>query len=245
MSIDNCNIKIKSINGETLVKRYVVMPKVTLHYHNRVITLKDEIFLVLQHSPVSLIIGLPTIRLYDLTAIFRAYFIKRQRRLLRANESADNFRKQLILKYQQMKKRDRLGQPKQAFQQRSTTSRNLPASSLALIAASSSPGSAAQTVEQQGPAAMRQRLFDTATVRTGVVDKVDVLDGESDDDEIDSLVRPTGWDEYFDRAQSPPDNDVPSVAGVVINEALSATEQHTLRRALNKYESQFNLKVAS
>ena len=34
------------------------------------------------------------------------------------------------------------------------------------------------------------------------LEKTDLLVGDSDDDEIDAHVRPSGWDDFFDRTQN-------------------------------------------
>ena len=83
---------------------------------------------------------------------------------------------------------------------------------------------------------------DTAKVRT-FIDMHDIFNGDADDDEIDHLVRPTGWDTYFATTQSkqPPIG----LTKVSINEALSAAEKATIIAAINKYQDRFNDKIDS
>ena len=104
MQLDK-NIIVSSIDGETVIKRFVIIPKVTLVYDRKKYTMHNQMFLVLQHCPVSLIIGLPTIREQDLTSVFKEYFKVRHKRILRAKQSDATFREKLIRKYQEIKKK--------------------------------------------------------------------------------------------------------------------------------------------
>jgi len=236
-------IKVKSINGRTDIKKFVLIPSLTLTYkQTKKKVLTNVIFLVLQHSPIDMIIGLPTIRRFDLTRVFRPYFVLQHRRKLRADESAKEFRARLICKYQEIKKKAAHA----GAQSPATTEveRQAPsAAGLTLFTAevSSSTGVVTQTTEKPYTASMPNSTS-AFTVRT-VIDKTDVIDGDADDDEVDLLVRPTGWDDYFARTQQ---NEQPYTgASVSINNDLSEAEKTRILTALNKYSDRFNMKVDS
>ena len=71
-----------------------------------------------------------------------------------------------------------------------------------------------------------------------------MFDGDIDDDEIDSLVKPTGWDNYSDRTQQ---KLFPtSCEAVSINDlSESLAENKIIISAFNKYSHLFNIKVDS
>jgi len=227
-------IKVQTINGITEIKRFVMLNKLTLTYkQTKKRVLYNVICLVLPHSPVDVIIGLPTIRQYDSTKAFRPYFILRNRRVLRANESYEEFRARLIRKYQEIKhKASHAGANDRPFTTDLET-RDPSAASLALFTAeaSSSPGVVTQTMEGRHAAPMLNSNS-PLSVRT-VIDKTKIFDGGMDDDEVDLLVRPTGWDTYFARTQQAPSLQVSE--GVSINNDLSAAEKNIILTAINKY----------
>ena len=70
-------------------------------------------------------------------------------------------------------------------------------------------------------------------------DKSNFIGGISDDDEVDNLVRQTGWDDYFERTQ-PGSAGIPNIEGAKINELLSEEEKLMILAALRKYNSRFN-----
>ena len=214
----------------------------------------NQMFLVLRHCPVSLIIGLPTIREQDLTSVFREYFKVRHKRILRAKQSDATFREKLIRKYQEIKKqsgrgRGTAGTAPLASHTAAHGRQDPSAAGLFVTTDMYSTGVAAQTKEGDRVTSMPNpsEVAHNGT-RAPRLEKTDLLDGDPDDDEIDAHVRPSGWDDYFDRTQnSKEESDDPtkSFEGVDINESLTEEEKSSILAALRKYYNRFNVKVTT
>ena len=246
------NIIVSSIDGSTVIKRFVIIPKLTLVNNNKKFCVHNQIFLVLPHCPVNLIIGLPTIREHDLTSVFKDYFKSRHRRILRSQDSEVQFRKRLIQKYQEIKRksgeRAAAGAPPSKKTKTAPHGRQDPlAAGLFVTTDSNSPGIVAQTKEvEYTPSMPNPRGQAEQGIRTPRFEKTDFLDGDPDDDEIDTHIRPTGWDDYFDRTQEAT-NRKPATTfeQATINESLSSEEKQQIIAALQKYYDRFDTKVAS
>jgi hypothetical protein len=184
-------------------------------------------------------------RQYDLTAVFRDYFTLRHKHFVaNAGRSAKDIPTALpIMEATEFAntrsvRAGTLTTPPIILQ---TEGRQDPPaaglSALCTACDSHSPGTAAQTVEGGTSLSMPN-----PTARTGIrilTDKNDLLDGESDDDEVDSLVRRTGWDDYFDSTQLGKEACATSVEGVHINATLSEKEKQVILAAYRKFNHRF------
>ena len=239
LNFNTTNNSVKTINGTTVIKKYVVIPQFVINFKGtKKFTLKDQIFLVLprqENGPFDFLIGLPTIREWDLTRIFRPYFILRNNRTLRAGESSKQFCARLLQQYVDNK---RAGVMSNYYATSESLPRDPPAASLVKATIRNSPGGSPNGGWDGTP--LMHKHDKLKSVRTAIDSKA-ILDGDIDDDEIDNLVKPTGWDEYFDRAQQrlPP----PSCEAVSINSDLSLKEKEIIISTLNKYSHRFNMKV--
>ena len=234
-------ILVESVAGIVNVTKYCIIPTLSLQFGTTKYMLRNQKYLILQHCPVQFIIGLPTIRQFDLTSVFRDYFTQRQKHR-GAGRSAKDAQKGLMIK-----------EPYEIANTRAVSDADIctktypqtegrqdpPAAGLSALCMaydSNPPGTVAQTVEGVTSLPMPNPTA-SASIRI-LTDKNELLDGDEDDDEVDSLVRATGWDDYFDSTQQGKAS-TPDVEGVHINAALSAREKFIILASLRKYKGRF------
>ena len=249
-------MEIQTIHGTTVCDKYIIIPCLSLIYKNNIVNIKNRKFLIVPDLPFPIILGLETIRDFDLTTRFHTYFVSIKEREARSERSRIAFNAYLnrhsqrlwaLAVEEQANNKSKINQP----------SAGAPSN----LASGDSPG---QWVKQQPVATQTRSKVDLGTmssasadvpVRTAVDKSVLLGSEEEDNDHIDDEVDDP-WDRYFNDSQQPDqylkeaerlrliNADVPSDE---VKWDIQCEEAHRpmIEQILNKYKDQFKTSVGT
>jgi hypothetical protein len=249
-------IKIKTIHGSAICDKYVVIPCLSVIYKNHVVSIRNRKFLIVPDLPFPIILGLESIRDFDLTTRFKTYFTNKKEREARSERSRVAFNSYLNRHSQ------RLWELATEEHIKEKLNTNQPSEGAPSNLASGN--SLGQWVKQHPVATQTGSEVDLGTVSSAptdvpvrtVVDKSVLLDDEElDNDHIDEEVDDP-WDRYFNNSQQPTlyaeeaerlrsiNADVSS-AGFKWNIQCKDEHRSAIEQVLNKYKQQFKSTVGS
>ena len=230
--------KVKTIHGSTICREYVLIPELLVIYKNIVVTIRNRKFYIIEDLPFPIILGLDTIRDFDLTNRFRAYFKCAHEREMRSEISRQAFNVYLTRHSHKL------------WTQAATSNVMQRTGAPEVSASNDPPGQwikqtlvAAQTTPKV-PAPVSE-----ATTTPGVVvDKHTLLGAEDLDDDHIQDHQHDPWDRYFADAQTYKEETkrlraIDTSARKWNIESSNEEHRGRIKAVLDNYQEQFQTKV--
>ena len=194
-------VSVRTIHGVNNCLYYCIVPALEVIYKNTFITLSSLKCLIMQDLPFPYILGLDTMRKYNITEYFKQYFTSEKEREGRSEISRQHFNRYLNRRYESLRaKATAAASETQAktISQPSAGAPGHPASGDSTghgVKPKSVAAQTGRTVELNANSASADEPVAT------VIDKSSLLDGEPDNDHIDDLASTDPWNTYFQEAQ--------------------------------------------